>query len=193
MASMTKRFLTAAPEVVCPRRFARAVRACPAPCAVLVVAAHRRLLCWRPDWQPTLQPAGRRHRRQRDAFLRRLGGEILAGIDEAIALEIVLFIVELFVPAVGDEQLLMRAVFDNLAAFEYQNLIGAPNRRQTVCDHERRPAAPQGPQAILNLGFALRVETRGRLVQHQDPRIGENRARDRDALPLAARQLDAAL
>src|SRR2546430_9480709 len=116
-----------------------------AACVFFFFSSRRRHTRFDCDWSSDVCSSDLRHRRQRDAFLRRLGGEILAGIDEAIALEIVLFIVELFVPAVGDEQLLMRAVFDNLAAFEYQNLIGAPNRRQTVRDHERRPAAPQGP------------------------------------------------
>src|ERR1041385_2711873 len=91
----------------------------------------------------SLESRRRSYGRNGDSLFR-LRSKILAGIDEAIALEIVLLIVELFVPAVGDEQLLMRAVFDNLAAFEHQNLIGAPNRRQPVRDHERRPAAPQG-------------------------------------------------
>ena len=39
----------------------------------------------------------------------------------------------------------------------------------------------------------LAVEARGRLVQDQDRRIGQEGARDRHPLALAARQLDAAL
>ena len=39
----------------------------------------------------------------------------------------------------------------------------------------------------------LGIERRGRLVQHQDRRVLEERAGERDALPLAARQLDPAL
>ena len=48
-------------------------------------------------------------------------------------------------------------------------------------------------QAVLNQRFALAVEARGRFVENQDRRVGENRARDRDALALAARQPHAAL
>ena len=55
-----------------------------------------------------------------------------------------------------------------------------------------RPAA-QRAQAVLDQRLALAVEARGRLVEDQDARIGEDRARDRDALALAARQLHAAL
>ena len=48
-------------------------------------------------------------------------------------------------------------------------------------------------QAVLDQRLALAVERRGGLVEHQDPRIREDRARDRDALTLAARELDAPL
>src|SRR5207344_2779542 len=37
------------------------------------------------------------------------------------------------------------------------------------------------------------VERRGRLIEHQDRRVLEDDARDRDALPLSAGELDAAL
>jgi hypothetical protein len=43
--------------------------------------------------------------------------------------------------------------------------------------------------AASTLGF----ERRGRLVQHQDRRVLQDHPRDRDALALAARELDAAL
>ena len=55
-----------------------------------------------------------------------------------------------------------------------------------------RPLA-QRLQAVLDQRLALAVEARRRLVENQDARVGENRARDRDALPLAARQPHAAL
>ena len=45
----------------------------------------------------------------------------------------------------------------------------------------------------LDQALGLGVERRGRLVEDQDRRILEDRARDRDPLPLAARQTDAAL
>ena len=54
-------------------------------------------------------------------------------------------------------------------------------------DHERGAAAAERAQAVLDLGLALRVETRRRLVEHQNAGIRQNRARDRDPLALAAR------
>lgn len=56
------------------------------------------------------------------------GREIFAGIDELVTLEFVLLVVELFVPAISREQLLVCATFDDLSAFQDQNLIGAANR-----------------------------------------------------------------
>ena len=48
-------------------------------------------------------------------------------------------------------------------------------------------------EALLDRRLDLGVERRGRLVEHQDRRVLEQHARDRDALALAAGQLDAAL
>ena len=55
-----------------------------------------------------------------------------------------------------------------------------------------RPAAER-LQAVLDQRLALAVEARRRLVEDQNPRIGEDGAGDRHALPLPARQLDPAL
>ena len=55
-----------------------------------------------------------------------------------------------------------------------------------------RPLA-QRAQAVLDQRLALAVEARRRLVEDQDSRVGEDRARDGDALPLSAGQLHAAL
>ena len=87
----------------------------------------------------------------------------------------------------------MRPPLHNPATLEHEDLIRAADRRQPVRDHERRPPMAQGAQPILDLGFALGIETGGRFVEHENPRVGENRPRDGDALALAAGQLHAAL
>src|SRR5437867_7011351 len=56
---------------------------------------------------------------------------------------------------------------------------------------ECRPALAQRLEAVLNQRFTFAVEARCRLIEDEDSRIGENRARDRDALALAARKPDA--
>ena len=52
---------------------------------------------------------------------------------------------------------------------------------------------PQRFQAVLNHRLALAVEARRRLVENEDLGVGQNRARDGDALTLSARQAHAAL
>jgi hypothetical protein len=100
--------------------------------------------------------------------------------------------VQLAVAPVQREQLRVRAAFDDLPRFEHQDLVSAADGGQAVCDHERGAARPQAPKAVLDHLLALAVEARRRLVQDENTRVRQDRARDGDALPLAARQLDAA-
>src|SRR6266851_1087108 len=86
----------------------------------------------------------------------------------------------------------MRAAFDYLATFQYQDLIRTANRRKTVGDDESRPAPTQRLQSILDQRFAFTVEARGSLVKNQYFRLGENCASNRHALALSARQLHSA-
>ena len=60
-------------------------------------------------------------------------------------------------------------------------------------DDECRPSLHELRQAFLNQSFALAVERGGRFVEDQDARVREDRPRDRDALPLAAGELDSPL
>ena len=48
-------------------------------------------------------------------------------------------------------------------------------------------------EAALDRGLGACVDRRGRVVEDQDPRVGEERAGDRDPLALAARERQAAL
>ena len=87
----------------------------------------------------------------------------------------------------------MRAVGDDAAVVEQHDAVGERDRRGPVGDDDRRPAlhhlGERGPDLVL-LG---RVDRRGRVVEDQHARVGEHRARDRDALPLPARQRVAVL
>ena len=60
-------------------------------------------------------------------------------------------------------------------------------------DDDRRPAAHHGLVAVDDPALRFGVERRRRLVEHQDRRVRQKRARDRDPLPLAGRQRRAAL
>ncbi len=68
------------------------------------------------------------------------------------------------------------------------------DRREPVRDDDGRAArASASSSAAWTSALRLRVERRGRLVEDQDRRVLEDRARDRDALPLAAGEPHAAL
>src|SRR3712207_7503830 len=56
-----------------------------------------------------------------------------------------------------------------------------------------RSPGEKGPERALDPPLGADVDARGRLVQDQDPRIGEESARERDELALAEREARAAL
>src|SRR5581483_8365843 len=56
-----------------------------------------------------------------------------------------------------------------------------------------RPPLHQVREPFLDHMFGFRVQARRCLVKNQDSRLGEDGARDRDPLPLSARELYAAL
>ena len=87
----------------------------------------------------------------------------------------------------------MCAALHNAAGLHHQDLIRAADGRQPVRDHERRAALHQVPQAFLNQRLGFGIQARGRLVQNQNARIGQNRARNRNPLPLPAGEFHAAL
>src|SRR5690606_34877669 len=128
--------------------------------------------------------------------LRRLGllrAELLAGVDEPVALDALLPLVEPAVEAILPEQLLVRAALDDPAAVQDQDLVRALDRGQPVRDHERRAPAAQRPESVPDHRLALAVQAGSGLVKDQDPGIGQDRARDGDSLALPAGQLHAAL
>ena len=108
--------------------------------------------------------------------------------------KLVLLVVELPVASAEREQLVVRAALDDLAVLEHEDLVGAADRRQPVRDDERRAAVAQrragrpGSCASLSLS-RLDVASSSSRIRG----IGEDRARDRDPLALAAREPDAAL
>ena len=80
----------------------------------------------------------------------------------------------------------MNAALDDASPIENQDLVSLPNRRQPVRDDERRPSGHHVAQRLLDQCLGFRIEMRGRLVEDQQARVLEDRARDRKALLLAA-------
>ena len=91
------------------------------------------------------------------------------------------------------EQLPMVAYFHDRAVAHHDDTIGALDRRQPMRDHERRAPLHQVRERGLNSALRLGVERRGGFVENQHGRVLEQCARNRDALPLPAREQQAAL
>src|SRR4051794_20159307 len=87
----------------------------------------------------------------------------------------------------------MGAALCDDATVEHDDLVGPDHGGEAVRDHERGAPPADAVERVLDLFLREGVERRGRLVEHQDRRAFQNRARDGDALLLAARQLQAAL
>ena len=91
------------------------------------------------------------------------------------------------------EQLVVRAACRDSPVLEHDDLVGHRDRRQPVADDERRARVHQPAQRALDLGLGGGVDARCRVVEDQDARVLEQRARDRDALALPAGQRQPAL
>ena len=87
----------------------------------------------------------------------------------------------------------MIALLDDAARLHHQNPVGLQHRRKPMRDHQRRAPGHHVVERALHLRLILRVEGRSRFVEQQDRRILEDRARDREPLPLPAGQRHAAL
>ncbi len=86
----------------------------------------------------------------------------------------------------------VRAAFDDAPCFHDENLIGATNRGEPMGNDKCRPAAHQVPQTLLDQRLRFRVKAGRGFVKNQDARIGQNGARNRNALLLTAGEFDAA-
>src|SRR6267143_1719432 len=95
---------------------------------------------------------------------------------------------ELAICLAGGEQAVVAIEAHNLAAVEDDNPVCVPQGREPVRDDERRPLLHQSIDGSLHLLLGDRVEAVRRLVQEQDRSVLEQRGRDADALPLAARK-----
>src|SRR5205085_5646025 len=86
-----------------------------------------------------------------------------------------------------------RALLDDPAVLEDDDQVGVPDRREPVGDDERRPSREEQAEGALDLALGADVDRRGRLVEDEDARVGEEGARERDELALAEREARAAL
>ena len=97
------------------------------------------------------------------------------------------------IEAVARQKLAVRADLGDLAPVEHDQAVHRRDRRQPMRDRDDGLALHQRVEVLLDRRLDLGVERRGRLVEDQDRRVLQQDARDRDALPLSAGQLHAAL
>src|SRR5438552_2389643 len=97
------------------------------------------------------------------------------------------------VAAAGEDQVLVAADLDDATAVEDDDLVRIADGRETVGDRDRRAALREAVERLLHEPLGLGVERARRLVEDEDRRVAQDRARDRDALLLAAREAVAAL
>src|SRR6186997_1330034 len=86
------------------------------------------------------------------------------------------------VQTAAGEQLTMRALFHDPAAFVYEDPVGTQDRRQPVGDGDRGTALHESFERGLDQPLGHGIERGRRLVEDQDARVLEQHPCDRDAL-----------
>ncbi|MFO0671754.1 MAG: hypothetical protein U0235_19335 [Polyangiaceae bacterium] len=94
------------------------------------------------------------------------------------------------VDAVLLEELFVRALLDELSFVHHEDAIGVDDGREAVRHDDAR--AREGLQLLLHLELGVGVERARRLVEEQDGRVIDERAREREPLPLTAGERRAA-
>ena len=97
------------------------------------------------------------------------------------------------VDAVTAQQRLGRAVLHQAAPLEHQDAVEVAHGGQAMRDRQHGAAAHQAAERLADELLGCAVERGGRLVEQQQRRVLEERARDGDALALSARQPHAAI
>jgi hypothetical protein len=87
----------------------------------------------------------------------------------------------------------MRAVLDDAAFLDRDDPVAVAHGGEPVRDDEHGAAMHDALHVLLDDALAFIIERAGRLVEDQDARIHDQRARDGDALALAAGEAGAAL
>mmetsp|Transcript_5627 Transcript_5627/g.13653 ORF Transcript_5627/g.13653 Transcript_5627/m.13653 type:complete len:390 (-) Transcript_5627:1197-2366(-) len=81
-------------------------------------------------------------------------------------------------------QIRVRPLLDDFAVFDDADEVRVLDRREPVRDHHDGAALHEAVECRLHHPFALRVQLGRGLVENEDRRVLENRARNRDPLPL---------
>src|SRR3954471_6299834 len=85
------------------------------------------------------------------------------------------------------KQLVMRSLLDDAAVLQHHDQVGVADRGEPVRDDEGCPTVQEPTQGALDLPLGADVDRARRLVEDQHARVGEQRSRERDQLPLSER------
>ena len=97
------------------------------------------------------------------------------------------------VDAFAVHEIVVGSLLHGPALVEHENPVGPYDARKTVRQHQGRAVLHQVEERLLDDRLVFRIHGRERFVEHQDRRIAQERAGDRDPLALAAGKPDAAL
>src|SRR5262245_30565454 len=100
-----------------------------------------------------------------------------------------LLVPEIAVDVAAIEELVVAPHVDHAAAVEDEDAVRRHQRGQPVRDDDHRPARRDAREVGVDDRLAFGVEGAGRLVEDEDARIDDQGAGDRQALPLAAREV----
>ena len=128
------------------------------------------------------QPVGRARRRRREPLI----GFADARIDRRIVRRLRRH--QLRVRAVRRQQRGVVAALHQPTLVEHQNLVAGHHARKPVRHDQRRAPRHQALQRLLNRRLVFGVHAGQRLIEDQNRRVAQQRAGDRDPLPLAARK-----
>src|SRR5919201_3392490 len=128
------------------------------------------------------------------SFLRRSLGRV-NGTTTFLAnfLDSTLQAIDRGVAPAGPDQFVVAAVLDQPAAFDGHDAVGRPYGRQAMRDDKDRAPLGDPLHVLLDHPLAFVIEGARCLVEDQDAGIGDERARDGDALTLPAGQAATAL
>src|SRR5580704_5621762 len=87
------------------------------------------------------------------------------------------------------EQLIVAAAVVLPTSFEHENRVGWHQHREAVGNYDESAAFGDPQQICVDDRLAFGVESAGRLVEDQDARIPDQRARYRQPLALTARKI----
>src|ERR1700704_6605797 len=105
----------------------------------------------------------------------------------------VLQAIELRVYPGGGEELGVPSGLGDTARVQHDDAVGPLYGGEPMGDHERCTALHESFERLLDVALRFAVEGGGRLVQDQHRRVLEERTRDGEPLPLAAREAHAVL